>query len=373
MKRNILFIILCFDVVFFSTDNLMADEKNSDVFVLEDVVVSGELTRPTKQTGDSLYTGTSVTKEGIDLLGTPAKTSVYNVLDILPGLNVESYDPYGLSGTDIRIRGLKGAYTGMTVEGIPNYGIMGIGAREDIYDMENMESVSLYKGASPADLGTGSGNRGGSIELQFRRTEEIPGAEFSQSFGSKEFVRTFLRVDSGKLPTNTSFFGSYSYTDADKWKGKGDLGPRNHFTLGLNQQFNDNINIDLFYNFNESERHFFKSLNYEQADHIDHGDNYYDHYNNNLLSDPKENINFYDYNRGKFINRDFMSIIDINISEKFNVSLKPYYSTENAKYREGQGGFPVVGYTEKKKSGVLDKIRDLERYGVIPELSFDIS
>ena len=45
----------------------------------------------------------------------------------------------------------------MTVEGVPNYGIMPIGAREDIYDMENMESVSLYKGASPADLGTGSG------------------------------------------------------------------------------------------------------------------------------------------------------------------------------------------------------------------------
>lgn len=377
MKVNILYAVSCFLVIFFLTENLMADEEKSEahsnVFVLEDIFVVEELLLPTRQTGDSLYTGTSVTRKGIELLGTPAKTNVYNVLDILPGLNVESYDPYGLSGTDIRIRGLKGAYTGMTVEGIPNYGIMGIGAREDIYDMENMERVSLYKGASPADLGSGSGNRGGSIELQFRRPEEKAGAGFSQSFGSKDFIRTFLRVDSGELPTNTSFFGSYSYTDAGKWKGKGDLGPRDHFNLGVNQQLNDNINIDVFYNFNQSERHFFKSLNFEQADHIDRGDNFYHHYNNELLSDPAKDINYYDYNCGNFINRDFMSIIDVKISEDFNISLKPYYSTEDAKYREGQGGFPVVGYTEKKKSGVLDKIRDLERYGVIPELSFDIS
>ncbi|MBW2090232.1 MAG: TonB-dependent receptor [Deltaproteobacteria bacterium] len=373
MKEKLLIILICYLVLLPSSNDLMAGDEKSDVYVLEDIVVTGELIRPTKQTGDSLYTGTSVTKKGIELLGVPAKTSVYNALDILSGINVESYDPYGLSGTDIRIRGLKGYYNGMTVEGIPNYGVMPIGAREDIYDMENMETVSLYKGAGPADLGTGSGNRGGSIELQLRRPEETAGVEVSQSVGSKDFTRTFLRVDSGELPTKTSIFGSYSYTNADKWKGKGDLGPRDHFILGLNQKCNDRINIDLFYNFNESERHFFKSLTYEQADRIDHDDNFYHHYNNELNSDPKENVNYYDYNRGKFINRDFMSIIDINISEKINLSLKPYYSTEDAKYREGKAGFPVVGYTQPKKPGVLDKIRDLERYGVIPELRVDIS
>ena len=373
MKHRLLLMIIVGYVVLlsFSIDLVAGDDK-TDVYVLEDITVMGELIRPTKQTGDSLYTGTSVTKKGIELLGTPAKTSVYNVLDILSGINVESEDPYGLSGKDIRIRGLKGFYSGMTVEGIPNYGIMPIGARDDIYDMENMESVSLYKGASPADLGTGSGNRGGSIELQLRRPEDKLGVEVGQSFGSKDFIRTFLRIDSGELPTKTKFFGSYSYTKANKWKGKGDLGPRDHVTLGLNQQFNDVVNIDLFYNFNEIERHFFQPLDYKHADDID--DHFYDHYNNELLSDPDKDVYYYDYNRGKFINRDFMSIIDISIPDKFNLSLKPYYSTEDANFLEGKEGFPVVGYgPKKKKPGVLDKIRDLKRYGVIPEIYFDIS
>jgi iron complex outermembrane receptor protein len=218
MKEKLLIIVIGCIVLLSSSNDLMAGDEKTGAYVLEKIVVTGELIRPTRQTGDSLYTGTSVTKKGIELLGTPAKTSVYNALDILPGLNVESKDPYGLSGTDTRIRGGKGYYIGMTVEGIPNYGIMPIGAREDIYDMENMESVSLYKGASPADLGTGSGNRGGSIELQLRRPEDKAGVELGQSFGSKDFFRTFLRIDSGELPTKIKLFGSYSYTDADKWQ-----------------------------------------------------------------------------------------------------------------------------------------------------------
>ena len=371
VKRPI--IAICCIVLLLVSSNLIAGDKKSDVPVLKPITVMGELIRPTRQAGDSLYTGTTVTQRGIELLGTPAKTSVYNVLDLLPGLNVESNDPYGLSGKDIRIRGVKGYFTGITVEGIPNYGIMPVGPREDIYDMENMESVSLYKGAGPADLGTGSGNRGGSVELRLRRPEDNLGIELSQSFGSEDFVRTFLRLDSGKLPSKTKLFASYSYTNANKWKGKGELGPRNHVTLGLTQKVNDVINIDLFYNFNDVERHFFRNLNYEEADHINQHDNFYRHYNDKLTSNPKEDINYYDYNRGKFINRDLMSIISINIPGKFNFSLKPYYSTENASYREGEEGFPVTGYAQPKKAGVLNKIRDLERYGARGELNFDIS
>ena len=49
----------------------------------------------------------------------------------------------------------------MTVAGVPNYGGNPMGPREYLYDMENFENIAVYKGAVPADLGTGVGARGG--------------------------------------------------------------------------------------------------------------------------------------------------------------------------------------------------------------------
>ncbi|MCD4805790.1 MAG: TonB-dependent receptor [Desulfobacterales bacterium] len=348
--------------------NSIAGDEGKKVYSLGTITVQDQLILPTRQTGDSLYTGSSVTKKGLELLGTPAETSIYNALSILPGTNVESLDPYGLSHSYTRVRGLKDRYIGMTVEGVPNYGIMSIGAREHIYDTQNVKSVSLYKGASPADLGTGSGNRGGAIELELRRPEDKIGAEITQSFGSDDFIRTFLRVDSGRLPTKTKFFASYSYSKADKWKGEGELGPRDHITLGLSQEFGDKVNCDIFFNFNEIERHSFQSLTYEEARDIDH--NYNKSFIPALTSVASENKDYYDYNREKFINRDLMAIINVAVSENTNLSLKPYYSSEDAstkgkkQFMVGSGPMPGI---------IVDKTKDLERYGIIPELSLDFS
>jgi iron complex outermembrane receptor protein len=363
-KRLILSIVCIFLIV---ATNSIAGDEGKKVYSLGTITVQDQLILPTRQAGDSLYTGSSVTRKGLELIGTPAETSIYNALSILPGTNVESLDPYGLSHSYTRVRGLKDRYIGMTVEGVPNYGIMSIGAREHIYDTQNVKSVSLYKGASPADLGTGSGNRGGAIELQLRRPEDKIGAEITQSFGSDDFMRTFLRVDSGRLPTKTKFFASYSYSKADKWKGEGELGPRDHITLGLSQEFGDKVNCDIFFNFNEIERHSFQSLNYDEARDID---NYYDKsFIPALTSDKIMNKDYYDYNREKYINRDLMAIIDVAVSENTNLSLKPYYSSEDAS-SEGKAQF-MMGTTEIP--GIVDKIKDLERYGIIPELSLDFS
>jgi len=50
------------------------------------------------------------------------------------------------------------------------------------------------------------------------------GGTFSQSFGSYDTFRTFIRLDSGALnSTGTRFFVSYSRTDEEKWKGAGTM------------------------------------------------------------------------------------------------------------------------------------------------------
>ena len=89
---------------------------------LEDIVVSEKkLIKPTKQTNETVYTGSEITKEGIEAQGAKAEVSVYEAINVLPGVSVEDVDPYGLAAEqkNIRIRGVRGYLGSMTVAGIP--------------------------------------------------------------------------------------------------------------------------------------------------------------------------------------------------------------------------------------------------------------
>jgi iron complex outermembrane receptor protein len=99
---------------------------------IDEIIVQGNITGPVKRAGDVLFTGTAITKNGISLMGAGAGNSVYKALDIMPGIAVENNDAYGLSGKTVRIRGIRSTFSGMTIKGFPNYGIMPIGARDDI-------------------------------------------------------------------------------------------------------------------------------------------------------------------------------------------------------------------------------------------------
>ncbi|MCI5122029.1 MAG: hypothetical protein D3908_12720, partial [Candidatus Electrothrix sp. AUS4] len=92
---------------------------------MSEVVVSGErLVTPTRQASETVYTGSEITAKGMEIQGTKATTSVYNTLDMLPGINVESADSNGLAAemSRVRVRGVKGSIGALTVEGVPNYG-----------------------------------------------------------------------------------------------------------------------------------------------------------------------------------------------------------------------------------------------------------
>ena len=196
---------------------------------LQEVTVSEErIVTPTRQADETVYTGSEVTAKGIEVVGTRAKTSAYEAISLLPGLDVESADGRGLGveQSTLRVRGIKGMVGALTVEGVPNYGGNPIGPRDYLYDMENMSGIAVYKGAVPANIGAGVGTRGGALELKPNWPKEKFGAELSQAGGSNSYHRTFLRLDSGSLPvTETKISGSYSFTEADKWRGPGELGP----------------------------------------------------------------------------------------------------------------------------------------------------
>ncbi|MBU3948778.1 MAG: TonB-dependent receptor [Proteobacteria bacterium] len=345
------------------------EEKNNTekkTFYLNEILVIGEaLVTPTKQTNETVYTGREITKKGLEVQGAKTTVSVYEAINALPGVNVESPDPYGLAAEqkNIRIRGVRGYSGAMTVEGVPNWGGNPMGPRDYIYDTDNFQSIAVYKGAVPADLGTGVGARGGAIELRPRWPEQEFGFDFSQGIGANKYSRTFLRLDSGTLPRiGTGLSLSYSYTDAQKWKGPGDLGPRNNVGLMLRQPVWAGDEIKIWFNYNDLKQALYRPLIYSEVKSL--GANYNKDYNANLTGIKIYDINYYKYNSGDYTNKDFLSVIPITLSDIFQVNFKPYYSKEET---------DILGGSASQGGIIQKRIRDIERYGLISQVDSKFS
>ncbi len=343
-----------------------AEESTESNVVLDEIVVTGErLVTPTKQTNETVYTGSEITRKGLDAQGTKAAVSIYEAINILPGISVGSVDPYGLAAEqkNIRIRGVRGFLGAMTVMGVPNWGGNPIGPRDYIYDTENFESIAVYKGSVPADLGTGVGARAGAIELRPRWPEKEFGAYLSQGIGENNYSRTFVRLDSGSLPQiGTGLSLSYSYTDAEKWKGPGDLGPRNNVNVMLRQSIPTGDEIKFWFNYNDLDQDLYRPLNCEEVRSL--GRFYTKDFNKRLTGERLEDINFYKYNRGDYLNQDFLAEIPVTFSDIFRLTLKPYYADEDTE---------ILGGSQAQGGIVTERERDIERYGLITQFDSHFS
>jgi iron complex outermembrane receptor protein len=333
--------------------------------VLEEMTVVGEkLVTPTRQTNEQVYTGTEITRSGLELSGVKAETSVYEAMGALPGVQVESVDPLGLAAEqkNTRVRGVRGFLGSMTVEGVPNWGGNPMGPREYIYDMENFESLAIYKGAIPAGLGTGVGARGGAVELRPRWPEEDPGLDLNVSMGGNAYSRAFSRVDSGRLwATDTAFSASASWTDAEKWKGPGDLGPRVNANFMVDQPWHGEDSIRVWANHNHVAQDLYRSLGYDDIRDL-HG-NYRADFNESLTGVKAQDILYYDNNRAEYENTDILAVIPFTFNEAFKATFKPYYSVENADIYQGMAS----------QGGVVQKrMRDIERLGMLSQLDTDL-
>lgn len=306
---------------------------------IKEVTIIKPITQPTKRIDDKLYTGTEITTKGIEALGVVGNNNIFTIVNIVPSVSTTTTDAYGLGQNIMRVRGVRSMFTGMTIEGIPNYGLSPIGAREDIYDKENIGSISLYKGAVPADVFSGSGNRGGSIDLSFKRSDKDSKVLLNQSFGGDNYRRSFVRFDSGNFSSGkskTSVFGSFSYAEADKWKGYGKLAKRKNFSLGVTHQFNNQLSLELFTTFNSNFKHDFRSMNYKQVS--DFANSYDLDFTELKTNIPAKDRYYYDYNQGNYRNINSIMSFLYKINDNHKISIKPYYAKEDAKYSKTAGG-----------------------------------
>ena len=344
-------------------DSFITSHINDGEKIIQEVIVFGTPTQPSKRTGDALHTGTEITKKGMELINPSGNASLNNILNILPSVSVQNQDPFGFASNNMRIRGVRSSFSGVTTEGIPNYGGAPIGPREYIYDPENFEKIQVYKGAVPADVISAAGNRGGAIDIKFRRPEKKFGVNITQSMGSNSFNRTFVRVDSGELPTGTGIFASYSYSDADKWRGAGKAGTKKHLDVGLSQKITNQLKFDAFFIYNDLFRHNYKPYSFSEMENYK---NIYEiDYNEKLTGNKVADINYYDYNKDTQTNYIGIAALHYSPNKNNRGTVRYYYNKEEALIflgtKSGTGANTQYYLNEDKRNSA--------RHGVIADWS----
>lgn len=276
-------------------------------------------------TGPTLPGASSVSPQGIAILGGPAQTSFYQALTMVPSVTYGSPDPYGLSPTrNINIRGKGDFHLSRNIEGVP---LMGIVGGTDLFDLENIRRIDIYRGAVPSDQGLGISNATGVINQLILGPQDKAGITGRQAFGSYDFYKTFVRIDTGLLnDAGTQAFISGSNIGADKWTGAGDQ-RRQNVTFGLNQNFGDRVTLNVNAVYNKYNGNNFRALTYAQASDLKN--NYRFDYNTVLTGVSATDVNYYKFNQ--ISSEVFATIakLDYNFAEGQHLLFKPYYWNNN--------------------------------------------
>jgi iron complex outermembrane receptor protein len=292
----------------------------------------------------------SVTHEGLSLFGGGAQTSFYKAADILPSILVESPDPYGLSGTrNINIAGKSDFHLARTINGLPVAGIVGGG---DLYDLENIYRLDVYRGPIPADKSLGISNASGVIDQRILGPQNQQSNFIEQSFGSWDFNKTFARIDTGLLSTGTKFFISGSTTSADKWTGVGDAS-RENAALGLSQSFGNALKVDVNAVYNKFDGNSYRALTYAQTQNLKA--NYDFDYNKSLTGIPATDVNYYKFNRVNSETFAFQADVDYQFSEGQHIVFKPYFwKNDGAQYNAAGSTVQIWRQQSDNVGGVLE-------------------
>lgn len=310
----------------------------------------------------------SFTKKSIEILGTQANVNPYAVIQYSPSVNFTPIDQAGSNEPSyhdpIRIRGKSQSGPGgvFMVDGMPISSNPGGG--KEMVDMENVNSIDLYKGYLPINKNLGFSSLIGKVDINLLDPSETFGGIFSQSFGSDNFMRTFLRVDSGKVG-DISAFGSFSYLSNDKNKGEGEL-ERENAMLGLKYKPNDKLKAKFFVIHNSDDHHNYYNLSYAQAKDL--GINFDKDF---TTTHPTANndVNYYDWNKQNFNTTALMGEVEYKPTSKDTITIKPYYKKDKGDYWYSNGNLNTPAATNR----VLDWKIDHDLYGATAEYDHEFS
>jgi len=144
------------------------------------------------------------------------------MIDAIPGVDAATSDVTGLNNGNYSLRGFDSSAIGITINGAPvtDSGSYSVYATE-YGDAENYNDITVTQGTPNVDQPE-MGATGGQIAWSTIDPSHRFGVDFTQSFGSNDYRRTFVRVNTGDTGAVRSWV-SFSTNSADKWNGNGDM------------------------------------------------------------------------------------------------------------------------------------------------------
>lgn len=187
--------------------------------------------------------------------------AIFDTINIIPGVNFTSTDPYGAAGGNLRIRGFDGARISATFDGVQvndsgNYSLY----TNQQLDSELIDQVNVNFGATDVDSPTASA-AGGTVNYRTRLPKEELGAELNYSRGDFDYNRVFAALDTGVFtPFGTRAFIAASNTRYNQFRGPGEirkqqLNARIYQPIGNNGDF-----VSLAGHYNENRNNFYRRV-----------------------------------------------------------------------------------------------------------------
>jgi iron complex outermembrane receptor protein len=179
--------------------------------------------------------------------------NAFQLVNLLPGANVSSSDPYGLSAsTSLTLRGLGQDQIGVLMEGAPQNDIGYYYAYPSQFaDAENVRQIALTQGGADIESPVVAA-AGGLLSLSLDDPRGKSGALVNLSVGSYDARRIFARFDTGKIGTSgLKAFISYSNNRADNWRGAG-YDKRQHIDAKLLGEWGEGNRASIALSFNDA-------------------------------------------------------------------------------------------------------------------------
>ncbi|KLD78139.1 TonB-dependent receptor [Xanthomonas hyacinthi] len=155
------------------------------------------------------------------ILKTAPGANFTQMLASIPGAISATNDVTGLNDGNFSVRGFPADEIGVTVNGVPindsgNYKIYAT----EYGDTENMGDITVEQGF-PSVTSPVIGAAGGNIAWVSVDPTHDAGVDISQSLGSNNYKRSFVRYNTGDLGPVRSWI-SYSHNETDLWRGAGE-------------------------------------------------------------------------------------------------------------------------------------------------------